>query len=81
VEDSVFAIAYPILKIIIKILIIKRIQAAQTIIQTIFLRASILTRSMNMVNIARNPRGSIILSGKIVLVNTDWKTLNIPKPI
>jgi hypothetical protein len=36
---------------------------------------------MNMVNIARNPRGSIILSGKIVLVNIDWKTLKSPKPI
>jgi hypothetical protein len=44
-----------------------RIQAAHTIIQAIFLATR--TRNMNKVNMIKNPRGSIILSGKIVCGN------------
>jgi hypothetical protein len=62
-----FAIAYPSLKIIIRILMKNRIQAVQTIIQAILLATR--TRNMNKVNMIMNPRGSIILSGKIVRGN------------
>jgi hypothetical protein len=62
-----FAIAYPSLKIIIRILMNNRIQPAQTIIHAIFLATP--TRNMNKVNMIKNPRGSIILSGKIIRGN------------
>jgi hypothetical protein len=48
-----------------------RIQAAQTTIHTIFLAISTPTRNMNKVNMTKNPRGSIILSGKIIPENID----------
>jgi hypothetical protein len=64
-----FAITYPSLKMIIRILISVRIQATQTIIQATFLAK--LARSMNKVNMIRNPTGSIRLSGKTVRGNID----------
>jgi hypothetical protein len=59
-----FATAYPSLKMMIRILITNRIQATQIITQAIFLATP--TRNMNKVNMIKNPRGSTILSGKIL---------------
>jgi hypothetical protein len=68
-----FAITYPSLKMIIRILINNRIQPRQTIIQASLLATR--TRTTKRVKMIKNPRASIRLSGKIRRGKICWRIL------
>ena len=57
----------------------KRIQPMPTIIHATLLEIPI--RNMNKVNMIKKPRESLMLAGKVLLVNIVCITLTIPKPI